>query len=84
MGDMLEKALPGFDAQVFDSLAIPNEGYLFPDTYFFLPDTSPSDALAILRDNFDTHEKDLSARASASGHTEQDIVIMASLLEGEG
>lgn len=84
MGMLLAKALPGFDEQKFDSIAIPHEGYLFPDTYFFLADTSPDDALKILSDNFTAHERDLDQRAEASGHSTREIVTMASLLEGEG
>lgn len=84
MGETLSKALPGFDSQKFDSLAIPHEGYLFPDTYFFLPGTTEATAIKTLLDTFQLHIAKYADAIAASGHSERDIVTMASILEGEG
>lgn len=43
------------DEVLLESYHIPSgsfEGYLFPDTYFFLPETAPDDVLALMVDNF--------------------------------
>jgi UPF0755 protein len=84
MGQALGTSIPGFDEQRFDSLALPAEGYLFPDTYFFLPDTTEVEAMDIMRANYDAHTKDLEPKFVAFGKSEREILTMASLLEGEG
>ena len=43
------------DEVLLESCHIPSgsfEGYLFPDTYFFLPQTAPDDVLSLMVDNF--------------------------------
>ena len=84
MGAILAKKLPHIDEQKFDSLAIPNEGYLFPDTYFFRTDTTNEQVVSILKFNFEDHLGGLQETFNAFGKSEHDVVIMASLLEGEG
>lgn len=84
MGAVLGKAIPGFDEQKFDSAGIPAEGYLFPDTYFFLPSTTEEDAVAIMRANYRVHIKNYETSFQAFGKSEREIITMASLLEGEG
>ncbi len=85
MGKVLATALPDFSADAFISRAKPQEGYLFPDTYFFLPGTEPAEAYALLRSNFTQkiNRPDIQAAIKASGKSLSDIVIMASLLERE-
>lgn len=84
MGALLAAALPAFDENVFDSAAIPAEGYLFPETYFFLPGTTEAEAVDMLRATYMARIKKYSDAIAASGHSEQQIITMASLLEGEG
>jgi UPF0755 protein len=84
MGDILKKRLQDFDEDAFLTLAKPEEGYLFPDTYFFLPGVSPQDVIARLKANFDERTKALSDEIAAFGKPESDIIIMASILEKEG
>jgi UPF0755 protein len=84
MGDMLAVALPAFNGERFKTLALPEEGYLFPDTYFFLPDTTPEGVIALMKANFVAHEKDIDEQARAFGNSTHDVIIMASLLEAEG
>ena len=77
------KSLPQFDAEVFiDSSAI-QEGYLFPDTYFFNNSTTSGDVATRMKANFDKKIKTLTADIASSGHTLNDVIIMASLLERE-
>lgn len=79
----LVSAMPAFDDAKFLSLAKKNEGYLFPDTYFFFVTETPEDVIAKMRANFDEKIKTLDSKINASGHSFAEIVIMASLIERE-
>ena len=62
-----------FDHQYF--LTHAEEGYLFPDTYFIPVTATASSTIKLLTDNFNRKTKDLKIS--------DEIIIMASLLEGE-
>ncbi|MBY0473020.1 endolytic transglycosylase MltG [Patescibacteria group bacterium] len=85
MSAILEQALPTFDSGTFLTIAKPQEGYLFPDTYFLYPGQSMSDIVKAMRDNFTAHIQDtvVQQTLTASGRSQTDLVIMASLLEKE-
>jgi len=83
MGLVLEKSFPKISAIGFRSAGEPYEGYLFPDTYVFLPNVTADTVVSTMRDNFDTRIASTTAQITASGHSLTDIVIMASLLERE-
>jgi UPF0755 protein len=59
------------------------EGYLFPDTYFFLKNANEKDVLKLMSENFEKKITPLLPLINASGHSEKDIITMASLLERE-
>ncbi|MBU6370469.1 endolytic transglycosylase MltG [Patescibacteria group bacterium] len=59
------------------------EGYLFPDTYLFLPNATASDTIGLMRQTFDEKTAPLEGAIATSGHPLADIVAMASVLEGE-
>jgi UPF0755 protein len=84
MGAAFKKAEPGFDEQTFISLAQPHEGYLFPDTYYVSVALTPQYAVDMLERNAEDHLSIYQDAIAASGHTEREIITMASLLEGEG
>lgn len=75
--------LTRFDAEKFIAAGLPQEGYLFPDTYYFLPNTTAETALQAMRQNFDEKELQIATLVQESGHSLNDIVIMASILERE-
>ncbi len=75
--------LPGVSAKSFTTIALPYQGYLFPDTYTFAPSTTASDIVATLRENFSAHLTPLLPQIAKSGHSIADIVTMASILEKE-
>lgn len=79
----LEDELIDFDTAEFLKLAKPEEGYLFPDTYFFPPNTKPAAVIAELKKNFENKMKTIDESVRASKKSLKDIVIMASLLEAE-
>jgi UPF0755 protein len=62
------------------------EGFLFPATYEFGPGKTAEEMISemISRFNAEAIEIDLEARAAEMGRTPYEIVIVASLLEGEG
>ncbi len=59
------------------------EGYLFPDTYFFLPDDNEKDVIGSMSLNFNKKITPLLPEITSSGKSEKDIITMASLIEGE-
>lgn len=76
-------AFPQVSAQDFVSEGKPHEGYLFPDTYLFSPDTDIESIVTAMRTNFDAKTAPLIKDIQVSGHSLSDIVIMASLVEKE-
>ena len=57
------------------SIASAEEGYLFPDTYRFLPDSKPEAVLKIFKDNF--------AKRTAGLNLSRENLILASIVERE-
>ncbi|MHB8860138.1 MAG: endolytic transglycosylase MltG [Minisyncoccota bacterium] len=76
-------AFPDISTSEFLAAAHGQEGYLFPDTYFFQSSADAASIVARMRSNFDTKIEPLLPSISASGHSLGDIVTMASLIEGE-
>lgn len=75
--------LQRFDAGKFLEKAQPQEGFLFPDTYFFMPNATEDTVIVAMRQNFDSHIETLLGDITKYGKPLIDIVIMASLLEKE-
>lgn len=83
MAQAIAAAVPGFDAKAFLSAASTSEGYLFPDTYFMLPGTTPEEMVQRLRAQFDAKIATIQPQVNAFGKPLQDDVIIASILERE-
>lgn len=83
MALILKAALPDFDAAAFAAAALPREGYLFPDTYFFQPSVGAAEVVRRLGDNFQEKIKPFQPAIERSGRTLEQIIIMASLIEEE-
>lgn len=77
------RALPKFSAREFLSLAAKKEGYLFPDTYQFLPNVSASAVIAAMEDTFNKKITDLQPLMQIFKKPLKNVVIMASLIEKE-
>lgn len=72
-----------FDPDAFVRIAQQHEGYLFPDTYRFLPTVSEREIVRTLRRTFDEKIANLEEDIEQSGRPLEEIIIMASLLEKE-
>jgi UPF0755 protein len=83
MAVILDKRLVRFDSEEFIRDALPYEGYLYPDTYFFLPTAKADVVIRTLRETFDAKTLPLKEQMDAFGKPLSDIVVMASLLERE-
>jgi len=79
----LNEALPSFDEEEFIELAKNEEGYLFPDTYFFLPNIKPAHVVRDMKDNFSKKTLALRDLLEVSGKTYRDVITMASIIEKE-
>lgn len=66
-----------------DFEALSKEGYLFPDTYFIPVTMTATSAVAMLENNFSRKISSLEPAIKLSGRSVEEIVIMASILEGE-
>ncbi|MDB4992480.1 MAG: aminodeoxychorismate lyase, protein [Parcubacteria group bacterium] len=83
MADTLEAQLPGFNRSAFLNAASTSEGYLFPDTYFFMPGDSGDDIVIRLKSQFSQSIATITPQILASRHKFSDAVILASILERE-
>lgn len=72
-----------FDAEKFLAQTVEQEGYLFPDTYFFLPNVTADTLIQAMRQNFDEKIASLQTQIASSTRSLEDIVIMASIIERE-
>jgi UPF0755 protein len=70
-----------FDNSAFEASA--PEGYLFPDTYFIQVTATASSTIKIFHDNFLNKVGTLLFEIESSEKTLEEIITMASILEGE-
>lgn len=83
IANRLEANLPGFDKGIFLNLASTSEGYLYPETYFFLPSDSEEVIFGKMRSTFDAETEKLKADFERSTKSQDEIIIMASIIERE-
>ena len=87
--DMLQIAnafvskLANFNKSKFLVEAAELEGYLFPDTYFFLKTDTETDVIKSMRANFEKKMLTVKTAIALSGKTEKEIITMASIIERE-
>lgn len=80
---ILYDKLPDFNQRAFLAATEGKEGYLFPDTYFFMPSDNIESILSVFNNAFHTRLTKLAKQIEASGHSELEILTMASILEKE-
>lgn len=79
-GILLQK-VPEFNYRAFLERSL--EGHMFPDTYFFRPGQSTETILSVFENNFRNRLLKVQKAIAASGHTQDEILTMASILEKE-
>ena len=75
--------LTNFNSDKFLTEATAKEGYLFPDTYFFLTTDNEEDVMESMSNNFEKKIAPILPQITSSGKTEKDIITMASIIEKE-
>ena len=85
IANIFSSKLSSFDGKIFiEEVKKQNlEGYLFPDTYLFLPDTKEKDIIKVMNDNFNVKIKTLDEETKKFGKSLSDVIKMASIIEGE-
>lgn len=83
VADILAKRIPTFDKKTFLKLATPKEGYLFPDTYNFLPNQNVEDIISVMENTFTKRLESVNTEILAFKKPLGDVIKMASILEGE-
>ncbi|HEC94318.1 MAG TPA: endolytic transglycosylase MltG [Candidatus Kaiserbacteria bacterium] len=83
MAPLISKAIPNITQKTFIQAATPYEGYLFPDTYDFSPTETATQVVAQMRKNFDMHIASITPYITSSGHSQKDIITMASIVGKE-
>ncbi|MBI2334967.1 endolytic transglycosylase MltG [Candidatus Daviesbacteria bacterium] len=82
--EMADEINSKFKIQNSKFLAIAKEGYMFPDTYLFPNEVTAEQIVKILRDNFEKKfTPELRLKVKALGLTENQAVILASIVERE-
>lgn len=76
-----EKKFIFFDNIEFEQMA--PEGYMFPDTYFIQVNATATSTIKFMRDNFIRKTFPIMPDVEKSGRSLEEIITMASILEGE-
>lgn len=77
------KKIVDFDKEKFLELAQEDEGFLYPDTYEFLPFDTEGMIINEMKENFDKKTKKIIGKIKNSERSLDEIMIMASLIEEE-
>lgn len=83
MAELLAAKFEQFDPITFLMLAEDKEGYLYPDTYQFLPNVRTTVILDTLERTFYERLAEVEGQIAAFGRPIHEIITMASLLEKE-
>ncbi len=83
IADTVSNKLPNFNKNKFLLEASGQEGYLFPDTYFFFDTANEQDVYKYLSNNFKEKISVVQNEINTSLKSEKDIITMASLVERE-
>lgn len=83
IGDAFGRELPQFNKINFLERVKEKEGYLFPDTYFFLSTENEDAVIKSMSANFEKKISPLRKDIAAQGKSEKDIITMASIIERE-
>ncbi|MBP6926215.1 MAG: endolytic transglycosylase MltG [Candidatus Pacebacteria bacterium] len=83
MAKILGTAMPLLDKSAFIEEGMEFEGHLFPETYYFFETATASKIALTMRNEFNTKLEPYLEEIAKSGHTEKEIITMASIIEKE-
>lgn len=83
MAERFDGGFFAFDREAFLRTALPEEGYLFPDTYFFSANVRAEEVVSTMRATFARRLESVAGEIERFGRPLADVVTMASLLEEE-
>jgi len=83
MAIIFAKRLYKFDPDSFFRKGVRHEGYLYPDTYHFLPNTKENEVISVMRSNFDNKIAEFEEQIEESKYSLDEIVTLASIIEKE-
>lgn len=83
MAKLYSARFPKITEEEFLDAATGKEGYLFPDTYLFLPNVQADQVVKEMEKNFKTKIASIQDVIDGSERSLSDIVIMASIIEKE-
>ncbi len=83
IAQLLHEKFPQVDIPTFLALTAEDEGYLFPDTYFFFPSVSMEDIVTTLKTGFNRKIQPIKDDIARSHASLKDIITMASIIERE-
>ncbi len=85
IADIFSKNFPNFNRTNFLNLVQKEnlEGYLFPDTYFFMPNVKEEEIISLMNGTFNEKIKSIEADIKSFGKPLKDVIKMASILEEE-
>ncbi|MEI6190791.1 MAG: endolytic transglycosylase MltG [bacterium] len=81
---LLSKKFSNIKQEAFEKLALNQEGYLFPDTYLFLPNTGAETVIEKMKEVFKIKILTLDSNIKKFNKPLSDIIKMASIVEEEG
>lgn len=83
MAIIYDKRLFKFDADAFFKDAIELEGYLYPDTYHFLPNVREDEVIRVMHDTFNQRIAEFEKELLESSYTLHEVLTLASIIEKE-
>lgn len=83
VADRLHATFNAFDTDGFKRISAKYEGYLFPDTYLFLPNVTPDEVVKVMTDTYQKRIQELVPEIQAFGKPIRDVISMASIVEEE-
>ncbi len=83
IAETFDSKLKNFDKDKFILEAFEKEGYLFPDTYFFLNTDNEEDVILYMTNNFKIKALPLLLEAEKDQTEMSEIIVMASIIERE-
>lgn len=83
IAERISREVVSFDKETFKMIAREREGYLFPDTYYILPNATVEQVLRAFEENFYARTEPLIPQIGAFGKSLDEVLTMASLIEKE-